>query len=112
MHQQDSDTPAIPTLLYGTVNGVIGVIASLPQERVCVHEVCRLCGAPHWHHVLQFQFLEKVQKNLTKVIKGVGGFEQEEWRSFRNERKTVESRQFLDGDLIERFLDLKPRLVP
>lgn len=88
MHQQDSDTPAIPTLLYGTVNGVIGVIASLPQER--------------------FQFLEKVQKNLTKVIKGVGGFEQEEWRSFRNERKTVESRQFLDGDLIERFLDLKP----
>lgn len=48
-----------------------------------------------------------MQENLTKVIKGVGGFSHSEWRSFSNERKTVESRNFLDGDLIESFLDLK-----
>lgn len=28
------------------------------------------------------------------------------WRSFSNERKVAESRNFLDGDLIEAFLDL------
>jgi DNA damage-binding protein 1 len=29
-----------------------------------------------------------------------------QWRSFSNERKTVEKRNFIDGDLIEAFLDL------
>jgi DNA damage-binding protein 1 len=77
---------AVPTLLYGTVNGVIGVIASLPQK--------------------EYLFLQRVQQNLSKVIKGVGGFTHEQWRSFSNERKTVESKNFLDGDLIESFLDL------
>lgn len=28
------------------------------------------------------------------------------WRSFSNERKTVAARGFIDGDLIEAFLDL------
>jgi DNA damage-binding protein 1 len=32
MKTGDADTPVIPTLIYGTVNGVIGVIASLPKE--------------------------------------------------------------------------------
>ncbi|CAI7850853.1 unnamed protein product [Closterium sp. NIES-54] len=44
---------------------------------------------------------------LTKVIKGVGGLSHAEWRSFHNERKTVESKAFIDGDLVEAFLDLK-----
>jgi len=83
----NSEESAIPTLIFGSVNGVIGVIASLTQEN--------------------YSFFAKVQENLTKVIKGVGGFSHSEWRSFSNERKTVESRNFLDGDLIESFLDLK-----
>jgi DNA damage-binding protein 1 len=40
------------------------------------------------------------------VIKGVGNLSHEQWRSFCNERKTVDAHNFLDGDLIESFLDL------
>ncbi|XP_076940007.1 DNA damage-binding protein 1-like [Bidens hawaiensis] len=87
MRLPDSDIGQIPTVIFGTVNGVIGVIASLPQE--------------------QYLFMEKLQANLRKVIKGVGGLSHEQWRSFYNEKKTADSRNFLDGDLIESFLDLK-----
>ncbi|GMY38038.1 DNA damage-binding protein 1a [Fagus crenata] len=86
MRLPDSDVGQIPTVIFGTVNGVIGVIASLPHE--------------------QYLFLEKLQSNLRKVIKGVGGLSHEQWRSFNNEKKTVYARNFLDGDLIESFLDL------
>lgn len=86
MRLPDSDVGQIPTVIFGTVNGVIGVIASLPHD--------------------QYLFLEKLQSNLRKVIKGVGGLSHEQWRSFNNEKKTVDARNFLDGDLIESFLDL------
>ncbi|KAF5752708.1 hypothetical protein HS088_TW01G00624 [Tripterygium wilfordii] len=86
MRMPDSDVGQIPTIIFGTINGVIGVIASLPHE--------------------QFLFLEKLQSNLRKVIKGVGGLSHEQWRSFNNEKKTVDAKNFLDGDLIEAFLDL------
>ncbi|KAJ8762650.1 hypothetical protein K2173_010671 [Erythroxylum novogranatense] len=86
MRLPDSDVGQIPTVIFGTINGVIGVIASLPHE--------------------QYIFLEKLQSNLRKVIKGVGGLSHEQWRSFNNEKKTAEAKNFLDGDLIESFLDL------
>ncbi|CAE6137644.1 unnamed protein product [Arabidopsis arenosa] len=86
MRLPDSEIGQIPTVIFGTVNGVIGVIASLPQE--------------------QYTFLEKLQSSLRKVIKGVGGLSHEQWRSFNNEKRTAEARNFLDGDLIESFLDL------
>lgn len=86
MRLPDSDVGQIPTVIFGTVNGVIGVIASLPPE--------------------QYSFLEKLQANLRRVIKGVGGLNHEHWRSFNSEKKTVEAKNFLDGDLIESFLDL------
>lgn len=84
----DSEIGQIPTIIFGTVNGAIGVIASLPQE--------------------QYIFLEKLQTILRKVIEGVGGLSHEQWRSSSKEmRTTVEARSFLDGDLIESFLDLR-----
>eukprot|EP00743_Colponemidia_sp_Colp-15_P005247 GILK01005646.1.p1 GENE.GILK01005646.1~~GILK01005646.1.p1 ORF type:complete len:1143 (+),score=205.41 GILK01005646.1:93-3431(+) len=86
MSPVDSDSKHVPTLIFGTVNGVIGLVASLPQD--------------------QYQHLYGLQTALTQVIKGVGGFIHSEWRSFHNERKTGEARGFLDGDLIESFLDL------
>ncbi|KAD7117821.1 hypothetical protein E3N88_05089 [Mikania micrantha] len=86
MRLPDSDVGHIPTIIFGTVNGVIGVIASLPQD--------------------QYIFMEKLQTNLRKIIKGVGGLSHEQWRSFYNEKKTADSKGFLDGDLIESFLDL------
>nr|XP_034896823.1 DNA damage-binding protein 1-like [Populus alba] len=86
MHLPDSDGGQIPTAIFGTVNGVIEAIASLSCE--------------------QYLFLEKLQSNLRKVIKGVGGLSHEQWRSFNNEKKTIDAKNFLDGDLIETFLDL------
>lgn len=86
MRLPDTESSQIPTVIFGTVNGVIGVIASLPQE--------------------QYSFLLRLQHSLVKVIKGVGGLSHEQWRSFSNERKTNDAKNFLDGDLIESFLDL------
>jgi len=76
-----------PTVLFGTVNGCIGVLAQLPQE--------------------QYQFLTKVQGALTKVVKGVGGLDHAEWRSFSSMQKQSKARNFIDGDLIESFLMLE-----
>ena len=55
MKQLDGDGSqlVIPTLLLGTANGVIGVVAQLPREL--------------------FVPLEQLQVNLTKVIRGIGG---------------------------------------
>lgn len=47
MRMPDSEAAQIPTVIFGTVNGVIGVIASLPQE--------------------QFVYLHKLQNCLTEV---------------------------------------------
>lgn len=86
MRLPDSEMGQIPTVIFGTINGVIGVIASLPSE--------------------QYVFLEKLQSTLRKVIKGVGGLSHEQWRSFNSEKRQVDAKNFLDGDLIESFLDL------
>ena len=87
MRLTDTEAAQIPTVIFGTVNGMIGVVASLPNDL--------------------FVYLHKLQSCLTKVIKGVGGFSHDQWRSFSTDRKTQEARNFLDGDLIESFLDLK-----
>ncbi|KAL6991594.1 DNA damage-binding protein 1a [Sarracenia purpurea var. burkii] len=86
MRPLDFDVAQIPTVIFGTSNGVIGVIASLPNEL--------------------YLFFEKLQSNLRKVIKGVGGLSHEQWRSSYIDKKTVGAKNFLDGDLIESFLDL------
>lgn len=82
---QRSNLYVTPTI-FGTVNGVIGIIASLNND--------------------QYTFLERLQKTLRNVIKGVGGFSHDKWRSFHNDEKKVESQNFVDGDLIESFLEL------
>jgi len=86
MQVAEVGTAPLPTLLFGTVNGVLGLIASLPQE--------------------DYNLLLKVQQQLTKVIKGVGGFTHKDWRAFSNDRKTCDATHVLDGDLIESFLSL------
>lgn len=42
-----------------------------------------------------------------KTVKGVGGLSHKRFRRFINERRNVEAHNFLDGDLIESFLDLR-----
>jgi len=87
MQLPESGVASAETLIFGTVNGVIGIVASLTPE--------------------QYQMLHKMEKCLNKVIKGVGGLSHQKWRSFFNERKNEEASGFIDGDLIESYLDLK-----
>lgn len=85
-HALESSTPTQGSVLYGTVNGAIGLVTQLPQDF--------------------FNFMSDVQARLAKVIKSVGKIEHSFWRSFHTERKTEPSTGFIDGDLIESFLDL------
>jgi DNA damage-binding protein 1 len=84
----DSEMGQIPTVIFSTINGGIGIIASLPHD----------------HYLL----LEKLQATLVKFIKGVGSLSHEQWRSVvhSDSRKPLKAPNFLDGDLIESFLDL------
>ena len=54
-----------------------------------------------------FTFLQDVQNKLSKVIKSVGKIDHHFWRSFHTERKTEPCVGFVDGDLIESYLDLE-----
>lgn len=53
-----------------------------------------------------YELLREVQSKLTKVIKSVGKIDHDFWRAFSTERKTENTFGFIDGDLIESFLDL------
>jgi len=85
-HPGEVTTPTQGSILFGTVNGAIGLVSQIPQEF--------------------FAFLSEVQHKLAKVIKSVGKIEHGFWRSFHTERKTEQTIGFIDGDLIESFLDL------
>ena len=112
----DSSTPHTGSILYGTVHGAIGMVTQLPQDF--------------------YDFLNKLQHRLCRVIRSVGKIEHAQWRGFSNDRKQVPMavsehlklstkihanyvgtgllvsnlctiQGFIDGDLIETFLDLK-----
>ena len=79
-----------PKMLFATVLGSIGALATLTKD--------------------QFELLKRLQNALNEVIHGVGGFSHNHWRAFCNERNIPDSdgasKNFIDGDLIERYLDL------
>ncbi|RQM27715.1 hypothetical protein B5M09_002429 [Aphanomyces astaci] len=85
MQEQGQATTRTP-LLFGTVSGMIGCI--LPLDNA------------------QYGFLRRVESALNQVIKGVGGLLHKEWRMYESKRTVNEARGFVDGDLIEGFLDL------
>uniref|UniRef100_A0A4W3I875 DNA damage-binding protein 1 n=1 Tax=Callorhinchus milii TaxID=7868 RepID=A0A4W3I875_CALMI len=86
----ETSTPTLGSVLFGTVNGMIGLVTSLSES---------------WYN-----FLLDVQNRLNKVIKSVGKIEHSLYpfshQSFHSERKTEPATGFIDGDLIESFLDL------
>ena len=47
-----------------------------------------------------------LQACLRQVVHGVGGLDHFEWRHFNNQRQKKPPRGFVDGDLIEQYLDL------
>ncbi|TDH74292.1 uncharacterized protein CCR75_001185 [Bremia lactucae] len=81
--------PCHESMLFGTVSGMIGVVMPITKDH--------------------YTFLLRVQQALTVIVKGVGGFSHKGWRTFENRRSVSEARNFIDGDLVESFLDL-PKL--
>lgn len=88
MQMPENESPALSTLIFGTIDGMLGVIARLKPD----------C----------YQFFLEVQNAMATLIPGVGGLKHSDWREMEQEcpPRTAPARNFLDGDLIERFLDL------
>ncbi|CAO3672742.1 unnamed protein product [Umbelopsis vinacea] len=72
--------------LFGTINGVLGVMHSLTAD--------------------QYLLLSQVESNIIHVVGSIGHFDHSQWRSFRSDRRIAPHRGFIDGDLVESFLDL------
>ena len=91
MHPTDSilskDGKPMPCHLFGTVNGVLGAVITVPSDT--------------------FNLLYRLEQALKQVIRGIGGLSHDKWREFATDRKSMPARNFLDGDLIEQFLDLR-----
>lgn len=85
-HVGETSTPTQGCILYGTVSGAIGLVTQIPSEL--------------------FEFLHELQDKLTHIIKSVGKIEHGFWRSFTTDVKTEPCEGFIDGDLVESFLDL------
>lgn len=73
-------------LLFGTVHGAIGLIGQLNADT--------------------YNLLVKLQLKMADSIKSVGNIEHEVYRSFSSEHRTKPMAGFIDGDLVEKFLDL------
>ena len=125
MRPPENELAQLPSLLFGTVGGMIGVVMTLPAAK--------------------YNLLRRVQENLTHIIHGVGGFTHSEcvarpgrhgrpharaatlrdmahtwlffcvrtfprpsrWRRFVvQDTRHADMAGFVDGDLVERFLSL------
>jgi len=86
----DIKANVIPTLVFFTANGRIGIISKLEDEYALM--------------------LTALQRNLSQVLKGPGGLEHTLWRSpcTPNGLPDGESVGFIDGDFVERFLEFQP----
>ncbi|XP_069681913.1 DNA damage-binding protein 1 isoform X2 [Periplaneta americana] len=85
-HVGESSTPTQGCVLFGTVSGAIGLVTQIPADF--------------------YDFLHELEEKLTHVIKSVGKIEHSFWRSFNTDIKTEPCEGFIDGDLVESFLDL------
>ncbi|KAK9497804.1 hypothetical protein O3M35_003726 [Rhynocoris fuscipes] len=85
-HLGETTTPTYGSVLFGTVSGAVGVVTTIPHDL--------------------FDLLSELQERLATTIKSVGKINHSFWRSFTSEVKTEPAEGFIDGDLIECFLDL------
>lgn len=82
----ETTTPTNGCVLFGTVGGSIGLITQIQGTF--------------------FDFLLELQSKLSSIIKSIGKIEHSYWRAFHTDMKIEPSEGFIDGDLIESFLDL------
>ncbi|GAA5997405.1 hypothetical protein JCM5350_003830, partial [Sporobolomyces pararoseus] len=82
----DSSGAAQPKLIFTTSAGSIGIIAELDSSAS--------------------KLLSSLERNMRSFVKGVGGLSQEEFRSFKIEKRSIPSSGFVDGSFVQQFLDL------
>jgi DNA damage-binding protein 1 len=86
-----TDVPR-PRLIFGTVSGALGVVLALPKP--------------------VFEYLVCLQGAMEVVLPSVGGLRHDTWRAWYSDRVLAETiadpepSGFVDGDFLERFLDL------
>lgn len=80
-------TPNTGCILYGTVSGAIGLVTQIPVDF--------------------YEFLRSLEERLTQTIKSVGKIEHSNYRSYNTDMKLEGCEGFVDGDLVESFLDLR-----
>jgi len=74
------------TVIFAGTSGAIGLVSNIDEQT--------------------FALLERVQKSLTSLILSIGGLSSEQWRNFEGDKKSENVGTFIDGDLVESFLDL------
>ncbi|XP_027838000.2 DNA damage-binding protein 1-like isoform X1 [Aphis gossypii] len=73
-------------ILYGTCSGALGLVTQLTPK--------------------MYDFLSDLEGSLATVVKGVGKIKHRLWRSYHTELRNEPAQSFVDGDLIESFLNL------
>ncbi|CAG9764896.1 unnamed protein product [Ceutorhynchus assimilis] len=87
----ETSTPTRGCVLFGTIGGAIGLVTQISQEF--------------------YESLRDLQTKLGSTIQSVGKISHQSWRAFHTDIKTDNSEGFIDGDLIESFLDLPPETM-
>jgi DNA damage-binding protein 1 len=77
--------PTAP-LIYATVSGGIGVVLDLTAA--------------------QYLALSRLEQRMESYFDAVGAFSHHTWRSYKDERQKIQATGFIDGDFVERFLEL------
>jgi len=102
-------TPSQPSsILYGSANGE-GDISIDESSSPLTLTIVALAGA--FGVIIpiaedDYRLFLSLQRALNEVIHGVGGLDHKSWRSFRDLSRKSDAKNFIDGDLIESFLDL------
>jgi hypothetical protein len=72
--------------VFGTVSGAIGTILQLSHD--------------------SYKFYSSLERAMKCVIGMIGGLSHNDWRSFYNERRSAPHKNFIDGDIVESFIDM------
>eukprot|EP00173_Palmaria_palmata_P004457 Plantae.Rhodophyta-Palmaria_palmata.ctg6117.p1 GENE.Plantae.Rhodophyta-Palmaria_palmata.ctg6117~~Plantae.Rhodophyta-Palmaria_palmata.ctg6117.p1 ORF type:complete len:620 (+),score=131.88 Plantae.Rhodophyta-Palmaria_palmata.ctg6117:259-1860(+) len=88
MQMPDDDSPALKNMIFGTADGMVGVVATLKGD--------------------EFLFMEKVQSAVESTVQGIGGLSHCDWRAYTAEQPVLSQKSsgYIDGDLVESFLEL------
>ncbi|KAI9484077.1 MAG: mono-functional DNA-alkylating methyl methanesulfonate N-term-domain-containing protein [Benjaminiella poitrasii] len=91
MNNSDPDRKpeAATTLIFATASGAIGLITDISVDR--------------------FKLLNQMQYNMAKAVQSIGNLSHIDWRSVSIMDRKDQATNFIDGDLIESFLDLTPQ---